>query len=99
MKQIFNHARTDKGIASTIKIHPPRIARPFGKYFESFRTRMKTGHARREQNRLARSLTGINYFRTREHTVGHVHPAVGAPGEAIEQFVTVLETKARLHNL
>ena len=89
---MIDHARADEGIAVAIEIHAPRIARAVGEDLELFRARMIASdgggdlHARRGR-------FGNLHLRMSENAVRHVKPAVRPPGEAVQQFMPIIQAE------
>ena len=95
VKEMIDDAGADEGVAPGVEVDPPRIGRALGEDLHAPGLRLEAGHPRRQQHRFPR-LGRIHGLGPGEHPVGHVHLAVGAPGEAIEELVPVFETKACL---
>ena len=94
VEHVVNHARAEKRVARAVEVHAPRIARAIRIDLELPRldvvARDGGVHANAGRGRVLRVL----HIRAREDAVGHVELAVGAPGEAVEQLVAVLQPEA-----
>ena len=95
VKEVIDDAGADEGVAPGVEVDPPRIGRALGEDLHAPGLGLEAGHPRRQQHGFSR-LGRIHGLGPGEHPVGHVHLAVGAPGEAVEEFVSVFETKAGL---
>ena len=95
---MIDHAGADKGVARAIEIHSPRIARAVREDLELFCARMIAGHCGIDFDRRKIRISGIFHHRIREHAMSHVKPAVRSPGEAVEQFMPILQAKAALQH-
>ena len=97
VEEMINDTGADEGVAPGVEVHAPRIGCALGEDLHAPGLRLKTRHSRRQQNGFSR-LGRIHGLGPGEHPVGHVHLAVGTPGEAIKEFVPVFETKPGLDN-
>src|SRR5947209_936879 len=93
MEEVIDYAGADKSIAIPIKVNAPWIASALGEYFEFLGIRMVARDRGRNFDAGRRGFGDFN-LRMREHAMSHVKPAIGTPGESVEQFVSIVETEA-----
>src|SRR5690349_5656882 len=93
MEQMINDTGADKGVAGTIEIDAPGIARAISKHFELPGARMITGHGGVHFYPCVIGIVRILDDRMSKHTMGHVKPPIRSPGKTIEQFVAIMKAK------
>src|SRR5829696_4519494 len=95
---MIDDAGADESVAVAIEVYSPGIARAIGEDLDFFCSRMISRDRGIDFNPIIIGVVRILDLRIREDSVSHVEPAVGSPGEAVEQFVAILQAEAGLEN-
>ena len=97
VEQMVDHARAHEGVAFRVEIHAPRVAGAFGEHLELAGPGIEPGDSGAHHDRRGGRIGRVLGLGGGEDAVRHVELAVGAPGEAVEQLVPVLEAEAGEH--
>jgi len=104
VEEVIDDAGADEEVSCGVVVAAPGIAGAIGEDFEFpfglFVTADRTCAAdpRVKLEPLVLRLAGAADFAVGEDAVGHVKPAVGAPGEAVDELMRVLAAKAGEHD-
>jgi hypothetical protein len=94
MEEVINDAGADEGVSVAVEVDAPRVAGAVGEDLEAAGARVPPGDGSVHLNAVIVGVERIANGGVGEDAVSHVQVSVGAPGEAIEEFVTILETEA-----
>ena len=96
--QMRNHTRCDKRLTFIIEINAPGITGSIGEGFEDVFRGVITPHRAVHGDTLLVGFARSTHFRVGEHTVATVEPAIGAPDECVQRFVSVMPSKTVSQN-
>src|SRR5258706_765387 len=85
-----NDTGFDDALAMLVEINPPGVAGPFGEQFEDVPGRVIAPHSRINVGSFTVGGAGLAHVGMREHSLAAVEPAVRAPAEGVQRFVSIL---------
>ena len=98
VKEVVDDTSAHECVAGTVEIDTPWIARPIGKNFEFFGSRMIPGNCGVHSDGVCIRIIRVSYLGMGKDALSHVEPSIRSPGKAVEEFMTVIEAEARLEH-
>ena len=99
MKKVRNDAAGGEALTHVVEVESPRIGQTLGENFEFLRLGMKTPDSTVYEFTVFLCGARLPDLRSSEHPMASVHPTVRTPNEAIESFVTVMNSPTIEQNL